>query len=56
MNDLFLKWMKRLWKWDQAIAILLGIVILSFTLEAAQSGFLGDTAYRGSARFVPWQP
>jgi hypothetical protein len=54
--DFLIRQWKRLWRYNKAFAssmlILTGVVIL----EAAQSGFLGDIAYRAAARFAPWQP
>ena len=59
MKDLwdFLIWVwKWLWRYNKVVAISVLILIGIAILEAAQSGFLGGTAYRAAARFVPWQP
>jgi|CXWL01.1.fsa_nt_gi hypothetical protein len=55
--DFLISWMwKPLWRYNKAVAISVLILIGVAILEAAQSGFLGDSAYRAAARFVPWQP
>lgn len=54
--DFLIRMWKRLWRHNKAVAISVLILIGIAILEAAQSGYLGDTAYRAAARFVPWQP
>lgn len=56
MKDFWFEGVKRVWKWNKAVTIILIVVGLTVILEAAQSGFLGDSAYRGAARVVPWKP
>ena len=55
-RDFLIKMWKRLWRYNKAVGISMLILIGIVILEAAQSGFIGDTAYRAAARFAPWQP
>ena len=54
--DFVIKILMWVWRQSKIVAISVLILIGMLTLEAAQSGYLGDTAFRAAARFVPWQP
>ena len=60
MKDLLWDFLIGMWKWvwrhNKAVAILVLISIGVAGLEAAQSGFLSNTLYRATSRFVPWKP